>query len=293
MNRFKNVLVVFQLDKDNDSALSHAEDVVKINQGKLHIVISSNSNLALEQQTGILHRLEDRLNIPFDFAILRGVAILEVTKYIDAQKIDLVITEPDVKSALSRFFYGSLSLSLFRKAPCPVWVVKHSLTQGYRKVMISIDPLANTEGGKALNRKLLEIGTSLAVRLKAECYCISAWSLPEESSLRSPLLKISEEEIEILVAEKRVEATKAFSEFKQENSDLMHLTQTELLQGIPGNVISQFVVDNNIDIAILGSVARSGVKGFVIGNTAETIINQIDCSIMAVKPDGFISPLLS
>jgi hypothetical protein len=27
--------------------------------------------------------------------------------------------------------------------------------------------------------------------------------------------------------------------------------------------------------------------GFIIGNTAETILNQIDCSVLAIKPSGF------
>jgi nucleotide-binding universal stress UspA family protein len=38
-------------------------------------------------------------------------------------------------------------------------------------------------------------------------------------------------------------------------------------------------------------VARTGVRGFFIGNTAETILEQIDCSVLAIKPPGFVTPV--
>jgi len=31
--------------------------------------------------------------------------------------------------------------------------------------------------------------------------------------------------------------------------------------------------------------------GHLIGNTAEKILHQVDCSVLTVKPDGFVSPV--
>jgi nucleotide-binding universal stress UspA family protein len=41
----------------------------------------------------------------------------------------------------------------------------------------------------------------------------------------------------------------------------------------------------------MGTVARTGISGFFMGNTAETILNQLDCSVLAVKPQGFVTPV--
>ncbi|WP_254699947.1 MULTISPECIES: hypothetical protein [unclassified Roseovarius] len=41
----------------------------------------------------------------------------------------------------------------------------------------------------------------------------------------------------------------------------------------------------------MGPVARTGLSGVFIGNTAENSINTLECPDLAVKPDGFISPL--
>ncbi|MDH4124558.1 MAG: hypothetical protein OEW64_03880 [Gammaproteobacteria bacterium] len=33
------------------------------------------------------------------------------------------------------------------------------------------------------------------------------------------------------------------------------------------------------------------MAGLFMGNTAETILNQIDCSVFTVKPPGFVGPV--
>jgi len=41
----------------------------------------------------------------------------------------------------------------------------------------------------------------------------------------------------------------------------------------------------------MGTVARTGISGFIIGNTAENILEEISCSLIALKPEGFVSPV--
>ncbi len=45
------------------------------------------------------------------------------------------------------------------------------------------------------------------------------------------------------------------------------------------------------DIIVLGTIARTGLSGVIIGNTAEDILNSVSCSVVAVKPDSFVSPV--
>lgn len=42
---------------------------------------------------------------------------------------------------------------------------------------------------------------------------------------------------------------------------------------------------------IMGTVGRTGIPGFLIGNTAETVLRQVACSVLAVKPTGFVTPV--
>ena len=41
----------------------------------------------------------------------------------------------------------------------------------------------------------------------------------------------------------------------------------------------------------MGTVGRTGIPGLLIGNTAETILQQVDCSVLAIEPPGFVTPV--
>ena len=64
-----------------------------------------------------------------------------------------------------------------------------------------------------------------------------------------------------------------------------------LLRGDPQVVIPSKVKELDADVLVLGTVSRTGVGGLLIGNTAEAILNRVDCSVMTLKPEGFVSPV--
>jgi nucleotide-binding universal stress UspA family protein len=64
-----------------------------------------------------------------------------------------------------------------------------------------------------------------------------------------------------------------------------------ILDGEPGVEIPREVARLSIELLVLGTVGRSGLAGMLIGNTAEEILRRVDCSVLALKPDGFQSPV--
>jgi hypothetical protein len=64
-----------------------------------------------------------------------------------------------------------------------------------------------------------------------------------------------------------------------------------LIKGEPAPTLLRAVRQLRGDLLVLGTVARTGVSGFLIGNTAETVLNEVNCSVLAIKPDGFVSPV--
>ena len=60
---------------------------------------------------------------------------------------------------------------------------------------------------------------------------------------------------------------------------------------LPEEVIPEFVVAEGVDILVMGTVARGGIPGLLIGNTAERVLRKITCSVLAIKPDEFVSPV--
>ena len=49
--------------------------------------------------------------------------------------------------------------------------------------------------------------------------------------------------------------------------------------------------DARPDLFVLGTVSRGGIPGFLIGNTAETVLSLVKSGVITVKPQGFQSPV--
>ena len=64
-----------------------------------------------------------------------------------------------------------------------------------------------------------------------------------------------------------------------------------LRRGEPADAIPEFVVSEGIDVLVMGTVARGGIPGMLIGNTADRVLRKWPCSVLTVKPDGFVSPV--
>ena len=61
----------------------------------------------------------------------------------------------------------------------------------------------------------------------------------------------------------------------------------------PTRAVLEAVEHLDPDLVVLGSVSRGGIAGLLIGNTAERLLGRLDCSILTVKPDDFVCPVVS
>ena len=64
-----------------------------------------------------------------------------------------------------------------------------------------------------------------------------------------------------------------------------------LVNGWARKEIPALIRELRADLVVMGTVARTGISGLLMGNTAEMILTQIDCSVLAAKPRGFVSPV--
>jgi nucleotide-binding universal stress UspA family protein len=62
---------------------------------------------------------------------------------------------------------------------------------------------------------------------------------------------------------------------------------------LPGVAIPALATQLKADLVVMGTVGRSGIPGLLMGNTAETILDQLSCSVLVMKPPGFVSPVRS
>ena len=67
--------------------------------------------------------------------------------------------------------------------------------------------------------------------------------------------------------------------------------RVHLVKGPPRKTIPAIAREVRADMVVMGTVARVGIPGFITGNTAEMILSQINSSVLAIKPEGFRTPV--
>ncbi|GGX48919.1 universal stress protein [Saccharospirillum salsuginis] len=224
-----------------------------------------------------------------------GKPLVEVVRRVQSESVDLIVLAGETPDLEHRLL-GSLAQHLIRKAPCPVWVVRRGVHQPPRQLLAAVDlnqddPGDESNKRRSLNPHIIETADAIRDRLQTACHLVQASQLDNESFLQihgglDP------------VAIERMKKDLARSLL----SRLTHLGQTTLgeraaqcqIHVEPGpatEVIDRMVRNLDIDLLVLGTLSRSGVAGLLIGNTAESLLQSVDCSILALKPPGFETPI--
>lgn len=184
---------------------------------------------------------------------------------------------------------GSTALHLMRKCPCPVWVVRPAREEPRGGVLAAIDPDPSDPGALALSQFVLELGSSLARLRDTELHVLHAWWLWSEARLRGRRMNMASDAVDKMVEETR-EASEAAVARILETVDLTDVKhRVHVVRGTPFEVVSTYA--EQVDVAVMGTLSRTGLAGVLIGNTAERVLQRIDCSVLAVKPRGFETPI--
>ena len=222
--------------------------------------------------------------------MLYGTPFLEIIREVLRNEHDLVMTTAEGRTGLKEKLFGSTTMHLMRKCPCPVWVVKPSPPERYTHILAAVDPNPLDEVQHALNIKIMDLATSLTRREQGELVVVHTWAFPVEGALRSAHFMQSSE-VDGWVHDVRNQHRRRLAELLRPYAfaDLKH--QVYLLKGAPGRLIPELAADKNVELIVMGTVSRTGVAGLFIGNAAEKILRKVDCSVLAVKPDGFKTPV--
>ncbi len=212
-----------------------------------------------------------------------GMPLVETIRLVLRDNHDLLIVPEGVGGL------GARTKHLLRKCPSPVWVIRPGEAEPMR-ILAAVGPDGRESG--SLNRLIMDLATSLATLDDSELHVVRTWELAGEHSLRnSRHLAITREEVDALVEEARDEASEMFdsllAHYDRPGTDLT----IHLMKGAPQNVIPALTIAREIDLFVMGTVTQTGIAGILIGNTAERIIDTVDCSLLTVKPEGFITPI--
>jgi len=195
----------------------------------------------------------------------------------------------------------STDMRLLRKCPCPLWLINPSKSKHHRKILAAVDfdPFGNKQTNNALNQQIIEMSISLALSEFFELHIVHVWHAYGESTLRSGFAQKTNADIDAYVEEIHAKHRRTLENFVTESISkagkevAAYLKpKIHLVKGLAIDVIPKMVKDNNIGVVMMGTVGRTGIPGFFMGNTADMILCRIDCSVLAIKPEGFVTPVV-
>jgi nucleotide-binding universal stress UspA family protein len=225
---------------------------------------------------------------------LNGKAFVSIIREVLAGDHDLVLFPDDDTTSIQDRIFGGTAIHLLRKCPCPTWVLKNTAGSSenvrFQRVLAAINASTRDAEEKDLNTKILELATSLAEREGAEIHVVHCFSVYGESLLASRG-RLSPEEIEAYRTDTREEHHAALADALDRFTSDGRTIQPHLRKGDPGRMIPDLAGQLQTDVVVMGTVARTGINGVFIGNTAEAVLQRIGRSVLAVKPDGFRSPI--
>jgi nucleotide-binding universal stress UspA family protein len=228
--------------------------------------------------------------VPVGGKLLYGTPFLEIIREVLRNEHDLVMITAEGRGGLKEMLFGSTTMHLMRKCPCPVWVIKPSQPEGHTRILAAVDPPPLDEEQDTVNIKIMDLATALARRQPSELVVVHTWTFPVERSLRSGYIGPSVE-VDRWVDEARNLHRRRLVELLRPYPLQDLKPQVYLLKGDPGHLIPELAAKMEVGLIVMGTVSRTGVAGLLIGNTAEKILRQVDSSVLTVKPDGFVTPV--
>jgi len=313
MNRFKKILFVNDGKTTRTTALERAANLALSNEAALTVVEALEdfpAEMKTARTTSDMGKLQkivseesyrriDALIAPIkeegvkvSGKVLWGRPWLEIIREVLRNNHDLVVLTPQKKGKFMEMLFGSRIMHLMRKCPCPVWAIKPTTRRKqYTRILAAVNAVPEKDKETLLNIKIMELAISLAqLEKKGELHIVHFWQQFFEKRIKGRTV-MNQEEADNLNRETR----KRHSQWLTKLIEKLSLEKIEhkihLLAGEPAELIPELVNKRRIDTVVMGTVARTGLPGFFIGNTAERILQELGCSVLAVKPDGFETPV--
>lgn len=256
-------------------------------------------NKIQEQEHLNLQQLADSLNIEFKIKTeqVTGKRYLEIIRLVQSNHFDLVIKEADDIDWLDHLL-GRDDMHLLRKCPCPIWLMKQNEALEYKHIIAAVDLGESSKDDESdLNLTILKCASSLSLSEFTALRVVNVYDVPLAGFISQWVDQPEQTKKELYDAaylKRQDKMTTLMDDLKisigAESFNYVS-PQSHLIQGTPDRELPKLADSLDADLVVMGTLARSGVAGLLIGNTAESVLPQLRCSVLAIKPKGFISPV--
>ncbi|CAG8865549.1 Universal stress protein E [Pseudomonas fluorescens] len=273
MQAVRSILVVLDPEHAHSRALTRAKLIAGVTGARLHLLMCDKK----QDHSALLSLLSSQLhddgydNVTQEQAWHDSLheSIIAVQQ---AEGCELVIKEHHPDNPLKKALLTPIDWKLLRQCPCAVLMVKSERSWTGGVILAAVDVGNQDEAHRLLHARIIDHGYDIASLAKGELHVISAHPSPMLSA-SDPVYQLKE-----TIEQRYRDECAAFQAEFDVSDDRLHIAEG------PADVLIPFTA-NKYDavVTVIGTVARTGISGALIGNTAEAVLDSLESDVLVLK----------
>lgn len=290
MRRFKNILVVYDLTPGSDETLQRAVELAQRNQARLTIVNMLdprvNDDQVASERDRTLARVIAGIGLPEaqkSGTVLLGPPAQGILDQARSVGADLIVTS-DMSSGYYKQLLGlDVTSDVLRQADCPVWVVRSTGQKDYQRIVASVNAGKENALACPANRRILEIGSSLAALENAQMDVVYVWDFDDaERDMMTSELPPGKF-VEQMEALRLTHLDKLVSLLRHVLGDSFACTPVPI-RGQKGDAIITYMEACPTDLLIADGKIGNPFLTALVQSTSMHLLRQSSCSVLFTKP---------
>lgn len=307
MNELNRLLVVIDPTEDNQKALDRALELSQKAPSQITLflsiydfsyemttMLSGDERNAMKQaviadrsawlEDMIRHHADKKQDLDFK-VVWHNRPYESIIKEVLENDYDLVIKATHQHDSLKSVIFTPTDWHLLRKCPCPILLVKEHEWPEHGQVLAAVSTGTDDEEHKLLNSEIVNTASFMADLLRSTVHLVNAYPpTPVNIAVEIPEFDPNEYNASMCAHHE-----KSMAELANVGGIGQH--NCHVLEGLPEDVIPRLAKDLDAELIVIGTVGRQGLSAALIGNTAEHVIDSVDCDLLAVKPLNFECPI--
>lgn len=273
MQDIRCLLVVIDPKHNESLALKRAKQIASVTKAHLHLLVCDRKN----DHSALLSLLEQSLKGEA-YTVSAQQAWHEtehqtIIRVQQAHDCGLVIKQHFPDNPLKKALLTPEDWKLLRYCPCPVLVAKTTKPWTDGVVLAAVDVDNRDPEHRVLHESIIDLGFRIASLARASLHVVSA---------HPPPMLAASEAVYVLNTDVETDYRKLCADF-QKQFDIED-SRLHIEEGPADVIITRVARELDAVVTVMGTVARTGITGALIGNTAEIVLDELESDILVLKP---------
>jgi nucleotide-binding universal stress UspA family protein len=225
--------------------------------------------------------------------VLIGKSSEAIVRKVLIENADLVVRYR--KGPASRQFhsrFGATAINLMRVCPCPLLLVGEKPVAD-PKILACVDAKHPADE----NQVILQAASTIASE-NQNLYAVYCWVYSYYAHLGEqyadklhPDLPEGQTELKLFLEEEAKYYREIYDRFVEQHDLSEFPGGLHLENGEPAKVIPEMCRQRDVDVVVMSSATLNHPLRRLLGSTVESVIEQLPCALLVVKPTGFKTPV--